>query len=187
MTMVYGPADWNPEKKYEWDVMPRDSYGVPAHIPPDISTAVQHTYHIPPSYFPFIKKIGDDSPELKPWMDKLIKGQLTFHDYEEMFYHNCKPLKVYRKRLPVPYRTDHEMAQSEEVFWEGRWHHFRNQVFGEYAGIYVMRDFMISFVFGLWFCQLYMSTIYWYREDMKLFYLEAPEHKINWVVPRGDL
>lgn len=25
-----------------------------------------------------------------------------------------------------------------------------------------------------------------HRISMKLFYLEAPEHKINWVKPRGD-
>lgn len=31
------------------------------------------------------------------------------------------------------------------------------------------------------------SVSYRYRIDMKLFYLEAPEHKINWVKPRGDL
>eukprot|EP00928_Gymnodinium_smaydae_P024629 TRINITY_DN19873_c0_g2_i1.p1 TRINITY_DN19873_c0_g2~~TRINITY_DN19873_c0_g2_i1.p1 ORF type:complete len:479 (+),score=59.34 TRINITY_DN19873_c0_g2_i1:41-1477(+) len=42
-----------------------------------------------------------------------------------------------------------------------------------------------------WFCttirESYVQGHRQYRIDMKLFYLEAPEHKINWVKPRGDL
>lgn len=65
--------------------MPRDEFGVPAHIPPEISTTIRHTcpaglwhlktaplrptcflrYYIPPQYYPFLKKLGDDTPELK--------------------------------------------------------------------------------------------------------------------------
>ena len=63
--------------------MPRDEFGVPAHIPPEISTTIRHTYYIPPQYYPFLKKLGDDTPELKPWMDKLMNGEMTFDDYEE--------------------------------------------------------------------------------------------------------
>ena len=36
---------------------------------------------------------------------------MTFDDYEEMFYKNAKPLKVYRSRIPLPYRTDEEIAR----------------------------------------------------------------------------
>lgn len=187
MYMISYDRPFFPEKIIEYEVMPRDEYGVPAHIPPDISTAVQHTYYVPPSYYPFLKKIGDDTPELKPWMDKLIKGQLTFAEYEEMFYRNAKPLKIYRNRIPVPYRTDAEMAKSAEVMWEGKWHSFRARVWGEYITQYVFQDFITSIVIGLFCTQLWMTQVLYTREDMKLFYLEAPEHKINWVVPRGDL
>ena len=64
--------------------MPRDEFGVPATIPPEISTRIRHTYYIPPQYYPFLKKLGDDTPELKPWMDKLMNGEMTFDDYEEL-------------------------------------------------------------------------------------------------------
>ena len=31
-----------------WKVMPRDEFGVPAHIPPELSTTIRHTYYVPP-------------------------------------------------------------------------------------------------------------------------------------------
>lgn len=176
-----------PDRYLEWEIMPRDEFGVPAQIPPDISTLIAHTYYVPPQYYPFIKKIGDDTPELKPWMDKLIKGQLTFADYEEMFYKNAKPLKVYRNRIPLPYRTDEEIKKSAEVLWEGKWLSFRQRVQGEYLTRCTFRDFFVAVLLGLWSTQIWMSQMAVYNDDMRLFYLEAPEHKLNWVVPRGDL
>lgn len=175
------------ERYLEWEILPRDEFGVPHHIPPDISTVIQHTYFVPPAYYPFIKKIGDDTPELKPWMDKLIKGQLTFADYEEMFYKNAKPLKVYRNRIPLPYRTDEEIKNSAEVMWESKWCSFRQRVQGEYFCRSVFRDFFTAILLGICSTQIWMSHMSVYNDDMRLFYLEAPEHKINWVVPRGDL
>jgi hypothetical protein len=62
---------------FEFEVMPRDEWGVPAHIPPDLSTQIVHTYQVPPQYFPFLKKIGEDSPHLQPFCDKLIKGVVS--------------------------------------------------------------------------------------------------------------
>ena len=59
---------------YDYETMPRDDFGVPAHIPPDLSTVINHTYCVPPQYYPFLKKLGDDTPEIKPFMDKLING-----------------------------------------------------------------------------------------------------------------
>lgn len=176
-----------PDRIIEWEIMPRDEYGVPAHIPPDLSTVIQHTYYLPPEYYPFIKKLGDDSPEIKPFMDKLIKGQLTFADYEEMFYKQAKPLKIHRSRIPMPYRTEEEEKKSAEVLWEGKWHSFRQRVMAEYLTRYVFRDYMVAVMLGMFFTQLWMTQMAVYNEDMKVFYLFAPEHKINWVVPRGDL
>ena len=34
---------------------------VPAHIPPELSTSIRHTYYVPPQYYPFLKKLGHDS------------------------------------------------------------------------------------------------------------------------------
>jgi len=176
-----------PERILEYEIMPRDDFGVPAHIPPDLSTVIQHTYYVPLQYYPFLKKLGDDSPEIKPWMDKLINGQLTFAEYEEMFYKNSKPLKVFRNRIPMPYRTEKEIAYNAEVEWESKWLSFRQRVFAEYCTRYVFRDYTFSLLLALFATQIWMTIHYWYTLDMKLFYLEAPEHKINWVVPRGDL
>ena len=100
-TTVYDKPNWETDLELEWDVMPRDEFGVPAHIPPEISTTIRHTllrsacdllkaclpswpllfcrflgdllqfaseflrYYIPPQYYPFLKKLGDDTPELK--------------------------------------------------------------------------------------------------------------------------
>ncbi len=35
-----------------------------------------------------------------------------------MFYKNAKPLKVYRSRIPLPYRTEDEVARSAEVYFK---------------------------------------------------------------------
>ena len=50
--------------------MTRDEWGVPVSIPPELSTTIKHTYYVPPQYYPFLKKLGDDDPDLKPYMDK---------------------------------------------------------------------------------------------------------------------
>merc|ERR1719150_620145 len=98
-SITYDKPGWNPEMELEFDVMPRDEFGVPAHIPPELSTTIRHTYYVPPQYYPFLKKLGDDTPELKPYMDKLMNGELTFDDYEEMFYQFAKPLKIHRPQI----------------------------------------------------------------------------------------
>lgn len=178
---------WYPQRYLEWEVMPRDEFGVPAHIPPDISTLITHTYYVPPQYYPFLKKIGDETPELKPWTDKMIKGQLSFADYEEMFYKNAKPLKVFRNRIPMPWRSDAEISRAAEVEWEGKWLFYRIRVMGEYRTRSIFRDYMTACLVAVFWSQIWMSQVAIYNDDMRLFYLEAPEHKINWVVPRGDL
>jgi hypothetical protein len=186
-SIVYDKPGWDPEMELEYDVMPRDEFGVPAHIPPELSTTIRHTYYVPPQYYPFLKKLGDDTPELKPYMDKLMNGELTFDDYEEMFYGFAKPLKVHRSRIAMPYRTADEVKKSPEVAWEGAWLSFRQRVLGDYTSRHYLRDFIAGMGLGLYFAYLYVQGHRAYRVDMKLFYLEAPEHKINWVVPRGDL
>merc|ERR1719387_3085649 len=60
----YDRKNWDPEMEVEYELMPRDEYGVPAVIPPE--------------FYPWLKKLGDDTPELKPYMDKLINGEMTF-------------------------------------------------------------------------------------------------------------
>jgi len=40
---------------------------------------------------------------------------------------------------------------------------------------------------GIYFGYLFLVQVKYYRMDMKQFYVHAPEHKINWIVPRGDL
>mmetsp|Transcript_19352 Transcript_19352/g.55496 ORF Transcript_19352/g.55496 Transcript_19352/m.55496 type:complete len:245 (+) Transcript_19352:87-821(+) len=183
----YDKPGWTPEMELEYDVMPRDEFGVPAHIPPELSTTIRHTYYVPPQYYPFLKKLGDDTPELKPYMDKLINGELTFEDYEEMFYAFAKPLKIHRPRVAMPYRTAEEIKKTDEVFWEGAWLSFRQRVIGDYYSRHYFRDFIGGMALGLYFAWLFVQAHRQYRIDMKLFYLEAPEHKINWVKPRGDL
>lgn len=178
---------WYPGRILEWEVMPRDGFGVPAQIPPDLSTIIQHTFYIPPDYYPFLKKLGDDDPNIKPYMDKLIMGELTWANYEEMFYKSAKPLKVYRSRLPMPYRTEAEELKEAEMHWESKWLSYRQRVLAEYMTRFIMRQFITAILVGLWTCQLWMTQVQYYQEDMKLYYIEAPEHKINWVVPRGDL
>lgn len=186
-TVVYDKPGWDPEMELEYDVMPRDEFGVPAHIPPEISTTIRHTYYIPPQYYPFLKKLGDDTPELKPYLDKLINGEMTFDDYEEMFYAFAKPLKIHRPLIPMPYRTADEIKRQEEVAWEGAWLSFRQRVIGDYYSRHYFRDYIAGMGIGLFLAFVFMQAHRQYRIDMKLFYLEAPEHKINWVTPRGDL
>lgn len=85
---------------------------------------------MPPQYFPFLKKLGDDTPQLMAFMEKLIKGEFTRQDYEEMFYRFAKPLKVYRRQMITPYRTVEEMTRNAEVAWEGAWLSYRQRVYG---------------------------------------------------------
>jgi len=179
--------DYNPDLALEYEQMPRDEYGVPAHIPPELSTAIKHTYFVPPQYYPWLKKLGDDTPELKPYTDKLINGDLTFHDYEEMFYAFSKPVKIHRDLIPMPYRTEAEIAREAEVAWEGNWLSFRQRVRGDYMFRWLARDMLTGLIIGAYFGKLYIDYIKYYRMDMKQYYVLAPEHKINWVVPRGDL
>merc|ERR1719359_1964844 len=183
----YDKPGWDPEMELEYEVMPRDEFGVPAHIPPELSTMIKHTYYVPPQYYPFLKKLGDDTPELKPFMDKLINGEMTYDDYEHMFYHFAKPLTIYRSMIPVPYRTAEEVKHEDEVDWESAWMSFRQRVLGDFLGRNASRDFFFAPTVGAFFGVLYIQRCKQYRKDMKLFYLAAPEHKINWVKPRGDL
>eukprot|EP00928_Gymnodinium_smaydae_P020443 TRINITY_DN178_c2_g1_i2.p1 TRINITY_DN178_c2_g1~~TRINITY_DN178_c2_g1_i2.p1 ORF type:complete len:237 (-),score=48.82 TRINITY_DN178_c2_g1_i2:88-798(-) len=185
--VTYDKPDWDPEMELEYDVMPRDEFGVPAHIPPELGNTIRHTYHVPPQYYPFLKRLGDDTPELKPYTDKLMNGEMTFDDYEEMFYAFAKPLKIHRPLLAMPYRTAEEIKRTDEVFWEGAWLSFRQRVLGDYLSRLYLREFIAGMGLGLYFAWLYVQGHRQYRIDMKLFYLEAPEHKINWVKPRGDL
>jgi len=183
----YDKPGWDTDQELEYEVMPRDAFGVPAHIPPEVSTTIRHTYYVPPQYYPFLKKLGDDTPELKPYMDKLINGEMTFEDYEEMFYAFAKPLKITRSCIAMPYRTEAEIKKEAEVAWEGAWLSFRQRVMGDYQTQHYMRDFLVGMAIGLYMAWIFVQGHRQYRIDMKLFYLEAPEHRINWVVPRGDL
>merc|ERR1712107_604782 len=177
--ITYDKPDWDPEMELEYDVMPRDEFGVPAHIPPELSTTIRHTYYIPPQYYPFLKKLGDDTPELKPYTDKLMNGEMTFDDYEEMFYAFAKPLKIHRPQIRMPYRTAEEIQKQDEIAWEGAWLSFRQRVLGDYTSRHYLSDFMAGMALGLFFAWVYIQGHRQYRIDMKLFYLEAPEHKIT--------
>jgi len=185
--ITYDKPGWDPEMELEYDVMPRDEFGVPAHIPPEVSTTIQHTYYLPPQYYPFLKKLGDDTPELKPYTDALMRGEMTFDKYEEMFYQFAKPLRIHRPRIAMPYRTAEEVAREDEVAWEGAWLNFRARVLNDYTSRHYFRDFIVGILIGVFLAVPWVQMHRQYRVDMKLFYLEAPEHKINWVVPRGDL
>lgn len=185
--VTYDRPSWQPFWEEEYEVMPRDEFGVPASIPPEVSTQIKHTYYIPPQFYTFLKKLGDDTEELKPYMTKLIKGEFTYDDYQEMFYKFAKPLKIFRKQIPMPYRTAEEMAREEEMKWQSAWLSYRQKVLADYNAVINMREFVTGMVIGLYFAYLWLDALKQYRLDMKLFYLEAPEHKINWVKPRGDL
>lgn len=185
--VTYDKPSWQPFWEEECEVMPRDEFGVPASIPPEVSTKIKHTYFIPPQFYTFLKKLGDDTEELKPYMIKLIKGEFTHDDYQEMFYKFAKPLKIYRKQIPVPYRTAEEIAREDEMKWQSAWFSYRQRVLAEYNAVMYLREFLLYMTFGIYFAYLWFDMLKQYRLDMKLFYLEAPEHKINWVKPRGDL
>ncbi|VWU50802.1 conserved protein, unknown function [Hepatocystis sp. ex Piliocolobus tephrosceles] len=185
--VTYDNPSWQPFWDNEYDVIPRDEFGVPASIPPEVSTKIKHTYYIPPQFYTFLKKLGDDTEELKPYMIKLIKGEFTYDDYQEMFYKFAKPLKIYRKKIPLPYRTSEEMTQGEYMVWQSAWYTYRQKVLAEYNVAMHLREFILYMTVGLYFAYLWLDMLRQYRLDMKLFYLEAPEHKINWVKPRGDL
>lgn len=183
----YDKPTWQPLWEDENEVMPRDEFGVPALVPPEVSTNIKHVYHLPPHFYPFIKKLGHDTPALQPYTNLLINGQLTFDKYEEMFYKFVQPLKIYRKLIPMPYRTAMEMSHEEEMQWESAWMSFRSKVYYDYFSQMKLREYIAGIVFGLFGAWVWMDNMRQYRIDMKLFYLEAPEHKINWVKPRGDL
>lgn len=109
------------------------SFSVPAQLPPEVSQHIKHVYYVPPQFYPFLKKLGEDTPALQPYTQKLIKGELTYDDYEEMFYKFAKPLKIYRNQIPMPYRTPEEIQREEEVAWEGAWLTYRQKVLSSKA------------------------------------------------------
>ncbi|EKX73190.1 conserved hypothetical protein [Theileria equi strain WA] len=178
---------WQPHLSDDNTVMPRDGYGCLASFPPEVSTRITHTYRLPPQFYPFLKRLGDDTPELKPYMDKLMTGSFTNHDYEEMFYKFAKPLKIYRKLIPKPYRTVEEQGKEDEVTWESSWLSYRQKVAADYNMSAEMRQFLIGMLIGIYFAYLWLQMHKQYRLDMRLYYHEAPEHKYFWVKPRGDL
>lgn len=185
--MQWDRPTWQPLWEDEHEFIPRDGYGVPAHIPPEVSQHFKHVYFVPPQFFPFLKKVADDTPALQPFMYKLIKGDFTHDDYEEMFYKFAKPLKIYRNQIPMPYRTPEEQAREAEVAWEGAWLSYRQRVLASYNTAMFFREYIFGGLIGIYLSYLFLDNQRQYRLDMKLFYLEAPEHKINWVKPRGDL
>ncbi|CAG9479296.1 conserved Plasmodium protein, unknown function [Plasmodium vivax] len=185
--VTYDRPSWQPFWENEYEVIPRDEFGVPASIPPEVSTQIKHTYYVPPQFYTFLKKLGDDTEELKPYMTKLIRGEFTYDDYQEMFYKFAKPLKIFRNKIALPYRTAEEMAREEEMKWESAWYTYRQKMLAEYNVTMCLREFILYMTVGLYFAYLWLDALRQYRLDMKLFYLEAPEHKINWVKPRGDL
>ena len=52
---------------------------------------------------------------------------------------------------------------------------------------YSMRDYVLGCTIGVFGAYLFADNHRQIRHDMKLFYIEAPECRFNWVVPRGDL
>ncbi|EDO07661.2 putative integral membrane protein [Babesia bovis T2Bo] len=177
-------------QSYTWgehSVIPRDGYGCPGTFPPEVSTKIKHTFRLPPQFYPFLKKLGDDTPELKPYMDRLISGKFTNQDYEEMFYKFAKPLKIYRKLIPKPFRTAEEQANEARVSWESAWVTYRQKMAGEYNVVICIREYITGLLVAFYAAYLWTKMHRQYRADMRLFYHDAPEHKIKWVVPRGDL
>merc|ERR1711924_438995 len=85
-------------------------------------------------------------------------GEMTFDDYEEMFYQFSKPLKVYRQRIPMPYRTAEEMKKSDEIMWEGAWLSFRQRVHGDFVTRHYLRDFIAGMALGVYFAWLYIDA-----------------------------
>eukprot|EP01068_Selenidium_serpulae_P016872 Selendium_serpulae@DN6331_c4_g1_i4.p2 len=94
--MMYYVSATNPHWQPEWDAdhstMPRDEFGVPASIPPEVASDIRHVYHLPPQFYPALKKWGDDTPELKPFLDSLMNGQMDKEQFEQMFYSFAQPL-----------------------------------------------------------------------------------------------
>ncbi|GFE52757.1 chromosome complete related protein [Babesia ovis] len=177
-------------QSYTWgehSVIPRDGYGCPGTFPPEVSTKITHTFRLPPQFYPFLKKLGDDTPALKPYMDRLITGKFTNQDYEEMFYKFAKPLKIYRKLIPKPFRTAEEQAREAEVSWESAWLSYRQQVAAEYNVAIGMREYLMGMLVALYGAYLWMKMHRQYRADMRLFYHEAPEHKVNHQTANGPL
>ena len=43
---MYGSTDPGHGVSARAEVMPRDEFGVPAHIPPELSTEIKHTYYV---------------------------------------------------------------------------------------------------------------------------------------------
>lgn len=175
---------------YAWgehSVIPRDGYGCPATFPPEVTTKIHHTFRLPPQFYPFLKKLGDDTPALKPYMDRLISGKFTNNDYEEMFYKFAKPLTIYRRLIPKPFRTVEEQAKEAEVSWESAWLSYRQSVAAEFNVLINMREYLLGMLIGVYVGYLWLQMQRQYRADMRLYYHEAPEHKVKWVVPRGDL
>lgn len=175
---------------YTWgenSVIPRDGYGCPGSFPPEVTTRIHHTFRLPPQFYPFLKKLGDDTPALKPYMDRLITGKFTNNDYEEMFYKFAKPLSIYRKLIPKPFRTVEEQAREAEVSWESAWLSYRQSVAAEYNVLINMREYLLGMLVGVYVAYLWLQMQRQYRADMRLYYHEAPEHRVKWVVPRGDL
>lgn len=188
MYLMTTDKPWNPYTAGSQDeTIPRDGFGVPGQIPPEIATSIKHTYAFPPHFFPFLKKLGEDTPSLKKYTDKAINGTLSFVEFEEMFYKFAKPLRVHRSLITMPYRTQEEMAKSDEVLWEGKWLSFRQRVQCDWQTQMYTRQYVAGAFFGLYIAYLWAKRERQYRVDMKLFYLEAPECKYNWIVPRGDL
>ena len=77
---------------------------------------------ISPSLVPLLGKpllqdseLSNNCRSLRPHLDKLINGELTFDDYEEMFYQFAKPLKRLN-RIPT--------SVSAVVFWLPTLAHF---------------------------------------------------------------
>merc|ERR1712094_121710 len=69
----------------------------------------------------------------------------------------------------------------------GAWMSFRQRVLGDYNGRHASRDFFFAMSGGALLGIIYLQRVREYRKDMKLFYVAAPELKLNWVKPRGDL
>ena len=99
----------------------------------------------------------------------------------------CLSKKITRSRFPIPYRTPAEVAYTRKIEWESAWLSFRQRVHNDYNSQCWFRDSILGQVMGMFMVFLWLDTQIYAREDMKLFYLEAPEHKINWVPARGDL
>eukprot|EP01068_Selenidium_serpulae_P016871 Selendium_serpulae@DN6331_c4_g1_i3.p2 len=98
----------------------------------------------------------------------------------------CVP-QIHRSELAMPFRSPAEVSKEADVAWESSWLSFRALVNGDMHDQQALRDYLIAFLFSAYFAFVWAQGHKQYRRDLKLFYLEAPEHKINWVPARGDL